>query len=93
MDPLLVLIRLKLELLNGDLAILVAILVLEHVPYGFLRVLPRHEASFTLTNLRLDEGGELGARKAKGRVGVRVLLEQLWTALAKGLWGRLATED
>lgn len=77
-DPLLVLVRLKLQLFNGDLAILVAILVLEHVPYGFLRVLPRHEASFALTNLRLDEGGELRVRRAQGRAGMRGLLEQLW---------------
>uniref|UniRef100_A0A7N5P9A9 5'-nucleotidase n=1 Tax=Ailuropoda melanoleuca TaxID=9646 RepID=A0A7N5P9A9_AILME len=57
----------KFQLLHSDLAILVAVLVLEHVCYGFLRVLPRHEASFALTDLSLDEGGELGAKRAKGR--------------------------
>lgn len=35
-NSLLVLVGLQLELLDGDLAILVAVLVLEHVPYGFL---------------------------------------------------------
>lgn len=35
-NQLLVLVRLQLELLGGDLAILVAVLVLEHVAYGFL---------------------------------------------------------
>lgn len=64
-NPLLVLVRLQLELVAGDLAVLVAVLVLEHVPYGFLRVLPRHEASFALTDLSLDEGGELGERRAR----------------------------
>lgn len=63
-NPLLVLIRLQLELVAGDLAVLVAVLVLEHVPDGFLRVLPRQEASFALTDLSLDEGGELGERRA-----------------------------
>lgn len=85
MDPFLVLIRLQLEFLQGDFAILVAVLVLEHVPYGFLWVLPRHEASFALSNLSLDEGGELGAWRGKGRVGVRV-------ALARNPRGRPASE-
>lgn len=60
MDPLLVFIGLQLELLDRDLAILVAILILEHVSYGFLWILARQEASFALTDLGLDEGGELG---------------------------------
>lgn len=63
--PLLVLVSLQLELVAGDPAVLVAVLVLEHVPYGFLRVLPRQEASFALTDLSLDEGGELGERRAR----------------------------
>lgn len=93
MDPFLVLIRLQLEFLQGDFAILVAVLVLEHVPYGFLRVLTWHEASFALSNLSLDEGGELGVWTARGRVGVRVLPEQLWVALARNPRGRPASED
>lgn len=64
MNQLLVLVRLQLELLGGDLAVLVAVLVLEHVAYGFLPVLPRQEAPFALTDLSLDEGGELGKRRA-----------------------------
>lgn len=66
MDPLLVFIRLQLELLGGDLAILVAILILEHVSYGFLRILAGQEAAFALTDLSLDEGGELQRGESQG---------------------------
>lgn len=69
MDPLLVFVRLQLELLGGDLAILVAILILEHVSYGFLRILARQEAAFALTDLSLDEGGELRRGESQGEWG------------------------
>ena len=76
MDPLLVFVRLQLEFLGGDVAILVAILILKHVSYGFLRVLARQEASFALTDLSLDEGGELRRGEPRGG-GESVLPEQL----------------
>lgn len=87
MDPLLVFVRFQLELVGGDLAILVAILILEHVSYGFLRILARQEAAFALTDLSLDEGGKL-QRGEPRRGGESVLPEQLgwlWDALPGGV--------
>lgn len=60
MDPFLVLVGLQLELLGCDLAILVSVLILKHVSYGLVRVLPGHEAPFAFIHLSVDEGGELG---------------------------------
>lgn len=80
MDPLLVFVRFQLELIGGDLAILVAILILEHVSYGFLRILARQEAAFALTDLSLDEGGKLQRGESRGE-GERASCLSSWAGL------------
>lgn len=66
-DALLVLLRLQLELRGRDTAVLVAVLVPEHVPDGLLGVLPGQQAALALLHLSLDEDGEL----RRGKVWVR----------------------
>lgn len=85
MDPVLVLVGLQLELLSCDLAILVSVLVLKHVSYGFVRVLPGHEAPFAFIHLRVDEGGELvkGTRGTEDKA-VRLNVNGCGWGLGKG---------
>lgn len=85
MDPFLVLVGLQLEFLSGDLAILVAVLVLKHVSYGFVRVLPGHEAPFAFIHLSIDEGGELGeGTRGTENKAVRINVNGCGWGLGKG---------
>lgn len=56
---LLVFVRFQLELVGGDLAILVAILILNMSPMVFSGSWPGRKGPLPLTDLSLDEGGKL----------------------------------